>query len=548
MSLQTKDFSLTAKSGHGKITYTYTIRVTEESIDPVKNCSVLTVQAILQQTYSGTAFSGYRTGVSCDINGENLFSDYCRRTITGRQEHIFYTWTGEMPHQADGTLTLRVSGKLWQTTPADYTPPTMQIPEGEMALTAIARVSQVGASDGYIGSRTAVVITPADPGFTHVLSYQFGEETGYICQNGDISQEPVYLTGTTVSFLIPESFYYEICDEAWGQCQLTCATYNADTCIGTWETSFRVNTDEAVCRPGVQLLAEDVNPATVALTGDSGILIRHMSCLRVHFDAEGAFGAWITRRTVNGQLLTDLYMDIPQVLSPEVSATALDSRRYSTEAALSLPMIPYVKLTNNAFSSRIEPATGQAQLTFSGNCYRGSLGQQDNSLLLRCRLCFDDGSFGDWQEQTAQINDDHTYRAEMTLKDLDYTQTYTLQTQAVDALDTAQTTLAVLPGIPVFHWVKDRFFFRVPVQCDESLCGAYIRTWELTGQLTLALQPAQTVFLCGGKVCGSVSGDGGWWGTDGVTAQAQDDRVVLSFSEVVEGQLLLISAQPIRIE
>ena len=140
MALQSKDFSVTAKSASGRITYTYILRVTENSVDLVKNSSNVTVEAILKQTYAGVAFSGNRTGVSCTINGETLFSDYCRRTIEGREEHVFYTWQGDLPHGDDGKLTLSVSGRLWQTTPADYTPPTMEIPADSMALTVRFRI------------------------------------------------------------------------------------------------------------------------------------------------------------------------------------------------------------------------------------------------------------------------------------------------------------------------------------------------------------------------------------------------------------------------
>ena len=127
MALMSKDLSLTAKSEHGKITYTYILRLTQHAVDPVKNCSQVTVEAILKQTYSGTAFSGYRTGVSCTVDGETLFSDYCRRTIAGKEEHVFYTWEGELPHREDGSRVLSLGGKLWQTKKAEYTPPTMVI-------------------------------------------------------------------------------------------------------------------------------------------------------------------------------------------------------------------------------------------------------------------------------------------------------------------------------------------------------------------------------------------------------------------------------------
>ena len=56
MALQTKDFSVTKKSAGGGITYTYIIRVTENSTNKANNTSNLTVKAILKQSYSGTAF------------------------------------------------------------------------------------------------------------------------------------------------------------------------------------------------------------------------------------------------------------------------------------------------------------------------------------------------------------------------------------------------------------------------------------------------------------------------------------------------------------
>ena len=552
MALQSKDFSLTAKSGSGKITYTYILRVTENSIDPVKNSSNVTVEAILKQTYSGVAFSGYRTGVSCTVNAETLFSDYCRRTIEGREEHVFYTWQGELPHGDDGKLTISVSGRLWQTKPAEYTPPAMDIPEESMELTPIARASQVGVADGVIEGRTTVVITPANPGFTHTLQYTFCQDTGYICQDGSISSEPVMLTGTTVSFELPKSFYYQIPDKAWAYCTLTCTTYSGDVCVGTRQSTFRVNTDQLRCWPIARFSTEDVNPDTLALTGDPERLIRHMSCLRVTLEAQGAHGAWITRRTVNGQELTEAYLDIPEVQSSEVQAVAVDSRGHRIVLDAAMQMIPYVKLTNHAAVSRTEPATGRAVLTFSGNCYKGSLGKVSNSLLLRCRICPEGGEFGPWQEIQAIVRDDHTYRLEMELSDLDYTKTYTLQTQAKDLLDEAQSDLTVMPGVPAFHWKKDRFFFHVPVQCDASLSGAYIRSHTLQNAdgITLSVEPGQTVFLLGadGLVCGAVGSGGSWWGSQPVTVQSEQGRVRLLFSESCSGEFLLMSARQFSIE
>lgn len=552
MALQTKDFSLTAKSGHGKITYTYTIRVTENSTDPVKNCSHVTVQAILQQTYSGTAFSGYRTGVSCTVDGETLFSDYCRRTIAGREEHVFYTWEGALPHDPDGTRTIRVSGSLWQPAAADYTPPTMNIPEGEMTLTPIPRASRVGATDGAIGSVSAVVITPAAEGFTHTLRYVFGAESGYLHADGSTGAEPERLHATALSFSIPESFYHEIPDTPWDNCTLICDTYLEDTCIGSSQTEFRITAEESRCGPQAQWSLQDVNPQTLALTGDAGVLIRYVSRLQVTLQAQARYGARITRQQVAGRELTGQVLELPQAESGAVSALIEDSRGYLLRLEEEMPMIPYVKLTNNATVARTAPTTGQAMLRFAGSCYCGSFGEARNTLRLAYRLRPEDGDFTPWQEQECQIREDHTYSLTQTLTGLDYTKSYQLQIRATDALEEADRELSVMPGIPVYHWKKDRFFFHVPVECDSTVSGAYIRSHTLyeIQQLTLVTVPGQTVLLFGGNgsLCGAAGSGGTWWGSSGVSAQAEENRVKLTFSQPVSGNLVLISDRQFNIE
>ena len=551
MSLQTMDFSVTEKSGHGRITYTYIIRVTENKVDVIKNTSHVTVEAILKQSYSGTAFSGYRTGVSCTVNAETLFSDYCRRTISGKKEHVFYTWQGELPHAPDGTLVLQVEGKLWQTKKADYTPPTMA-PQGEMALTPIARASRVGAADGVIGSRTTVVITPWVPEAAHTIHYQFGEEQGYIAADGSISPEPVVLTGQTVSFLLPESFYHQIPDSTWGTCTLTCATYVQQQLIGQQQTQLRVSTDYRRCFPVASWKVEDINPNTLALTGDPERIIRYMSCLRVTLQARGVNGAQIRRRSVNGVELTDDYLDIDQVHTDQVQAAAEDTRGYRTEFWKTVPMVPYVKLTNNPVVQRTSPTSNQALLKFSGACDPGSFGKERNTLRLRYRLCPEGGEFTPWQEVAGTPGYDCTYEQEVLLTDLDYTKTYTLETVAVDALEEAACTLTVLPGVPAFHWKKDGFFFHVPVAFDESLNGAYIRKHTLSGEDRLAFVPetGQSIFICGadGAVCGILGSAGTWWGSPNVTAQCLDGQVQISLPQGCSGEILLMSTAPICIE
>lgn len=552
MALQTKDFTKTAKSSSGGVTYTYIMRVTENSTDTVNNSSSVTVQAILKSSYSGTAFSGYRTGVSCTVNGQTLFSDYCRRSISGKQEHVYYTWTGDLPHDADGTLTIRVSGKLWQTKSATYTPPTMNIPEGTMTMTRIPRASRLGADDAYIGGRSTVVITPVADQVVHTLGYRFGELSGYIDAAGELCDRPAPISVNTVSFYIPESFYGQIPDKAWDSCELTCTTYHKDAVIGVRQALFRVTADPSRCAPAAQLQAQDIHAKTLALTGDAGVLIRYMSTLRVTLSAQGQHGAKITRRQVGNTALTGQYLDIVGAEQGRLCGFAEDSRQYRTGVEVTLPVIPYVKLTNNATAVRTAPTTGQAKLTFSGSCYHGSFGAADNSLRLQYRLCQSGGEYGEWHTVECAIGKNHTYRVETILSELDYTKSYTVHTRAVDALETADCFISVMPGIPVFHWHKDKFVFRVPVECRSSIAGTFIDSHSLSGggQLTLALAQGQSVFLfgAGGRVCGTVGSGGSWWGSNTVTAQVKNGQAVLTFNQECNGSLLLLSSQSLVIQ
>lgn len=112
MALQTKNYSVTAKSYNNLNTYTYILRVTENSVNKDTNTSNITVKAIVK---CGTAniMELITMVVSCTLNGVQVFSNSAQRTLgDANKEHVFYTWTGDVEHDADGSLTLTVGGKL----------------------------------------------------------------------------------------------------------------------------------------------------------------------------------------------------------------------------------------------------------------------------------------------------------------------------------------------------------------------------------------------------------------------------------------------------
>ena len=462
MALQTKDFLVTAPSASGGITYTYILRVTEESVDIAGNSSHITIQAILKQTYSGTAFYSWSTGVSCTVNGQQLFSDYRQRELRGTGEHIYYTWTGDLAHEDDGGLTLSVTGKLWQASPESFSPPTMVIPVGQMELTKISRASVLGASDAAIGSKSTVVIYSNDGAFTHSLRWVFGEMESYLNADGTVSDQEVFFRAGSLFFPIPESFYSQIPDSPWGTCNLTLNTYNEGEYIGTYQDGFRVMAVKEYCAPVLEPEVADRNPVTLALTGNELVLIRYHSTAVCAATVLAQNSASISAVTVNGYSMTGT-RSFENVETGSFLFRAQDSRGFETTVQKTLALIPYVRLTCNPTASRIAPTTGEVALTLQGNCFCGSFGAAQNDLTCRYRIKPAGGTYGPWQTIDIDPPQGGVYQTQLTLTDVDYTKVSTIQTEVKDALETVVAEVAVQPGIPVFDWGKDYFRFHVPV-------------------------------------------------------------------------------------
>lgn len=139
MALRTKDYTVTGKSKSG-IYYTFKLRVMENSVDVLTNSSSITVEAILVSDYEGLAFFNVGICIEGFINAQQVIDSAQWQRCEGTGEQIYATWTGDVAHDADGTLSLTVSGKLWTTGTANFLPPVLTIAENAddaMVLTPI---------------------------------------------------------------------------------------------------------------------------------------------------------------------------------------------------------------------------------------------------------------------------------------------------------------------------------------------------------------------------------------------------------------------------
>lgn len=510
MALQVKDFSVTGTSASRRITYTFTLRLTENTVDPMGNYSNVTVEAILRQSGTGTAFSNWYTGVSCQLNGEQIFSDYTQRTLSGNGEHVFYTWTGDVPHQPDGSGTVRISGRLWQSDYASFSPPAMDIPESEMALVSTPRPSAIYAADTAIGSVSAVGIYTNSPEFTHTVSYRFGDLTGYLTQDGGCSDEPVQLYNTRIYWTVPETFYNEIPTEKWALCTLICTSFYRGTPVGQQQTQFLATASEAACAPSLNPVVSVIDDTTRRLTGGAKG-IRYYTSVLCTPGAAAKNGAFLTHVRINGQQVNGAPQTLTQADTETFTFYVRDSRGWEAEAVRTLPMIPYEKPTLRITAHRIAPGSPTVEVTATGSFYVCDFGLQENALQLSCHI---DSRNPVSVPVTPAA--DGSFSVTFTMDEVDYTKASRLTVTAQDRVDSVNARLWVQAGQPVFHWDKDQFTFHVPLQTTSSVAGMYFcqgsgklqsafSAWAEAGQL-------QPVLLFGSGTLGvlTVGSDGAW--------------------------------------
>lgn len=470
MALQTKDFSVTGKSLSGQTSYTFILRVTEEQTDNTNNLSYVTVQAILKQNTSGSGFSNRSIGVSCSLDGQTVFSSVEQRSLTGSEEHVYYTCSQVVPHNPDGSRVLQISGKLWSEGSYSNVPATMTLPADTMTLTPIPRYSTVRAVDAAIGSVCAVAIVSPYTDFTHTVAYRFGGRTGYLTSDGGSSQTPEQLPGGMVYWTVPEAFYDQIPNKKWDTCYLTCTTFYNGVQVGPpQQTSFLASASEAACKPTLSPQVMAVDDKTLSLAGGNR-MIRYYSTLRCTPNARAYHGASIVETRVNGVQVQGAYLDIPEVDTVKFTVYTRDSRGWEAEAVHIVGLVPYEKPTVRFTARRTEPGSTTVEVQAEGSWYAGDFGLKENTLTLSYAV-----DSRNPVSVPATASDDGTFSATFLAEDVDYSKATRLTVIAEDLLFTADARVWVQAGEPVFHWDKEQFTFRVPVALASSVSGLYIR-------------------------------------------------------------------------
>lgn len=407
-------------------------------------------------TVTGGVANYYSTGpTTVTINGKQVY-------YAGRLSYTTYKFptgkgsvsgTLEVTHDSNGDKSVEcsISTAIYGT--------TVQTKSGTWVLDNIPKESGVSCSSANIGTAPTIKIAKASSGYTHTLKYEFYSLSGTIVEKTSAS--------TYTGWVLPSSFYGEIPNSQSGTGKIICEAYNGNTLIGTSECSFTANVNKATSDPVVSPTIKDTNSTTIALTGDSSVLVKYYSNASVTTGATARNGATIkSQATTNGgRTLSGSTCTFEGVESGSFSFTIEDSRGFIVYPGRNLSatgkFIEYIPLTCNLANNRPD-GSGNMTVFCNGNYFNGTFGKVSNTLQVQYRYKTKNGSFGNWFAMSHSVNG-NAYSATANVSGLNYQETYVFEARAIDKLATVSSASSALKSLPVFHWSEHDFTFEVPV-------------------------------------------------------------------------------------
>ncbi len=426
-------------------------RYDSQNIETNKTFYVTDLYLVVESSYIGhyqsTPYTINVTGTPSSKSGDAGSGNYTTRYVDGI--------VSEVEHNSDGTKSISASGSMtfgaWGI--------TLTV-SGSADLPTIPRASSITATDCYIGSATTITINRASSSFTHTVTYSFNGLTGTIATK---------TANTSIGWTVPTTFYAKIPNAKNGTCTLTCQTYSGNTLIGTKTTTFIVTVNPTTNSPTLTASVIDSNSTTTALTGDNTKLIKYYSTAQITYSASGKNSATISNVKINGATVSSSPYSITNVTTNNFSVVATDSRGYTTTKNLAPTMVNYIPLTINVNFYRTQPTTGQVSLTFNGNYFNGSFGNQSNTLQLKWYYKLKSDT--NWTTGGTLVQGTHyvisgntfhsgtsSYEDDIIIgSNFDYRNAYDFKIEYIDKLVSNSTIKTVSKGIPIINWDEEHF-------------------------------------------------------------------------------------------
>lgn len=467
--------------GHHK----FTLTVTETGTSTANNTSSISFSFVLSPVQSGWDWSGWGSKISykVTING----TDYTGTipSYNGSSTVTLKSGTQTVAHDANGKKTIYYSFSVTDGANQSYTCGNAS-KSGTLVLTDIARYAKLLTAPNFSDGQNPT-ITYSNPAGTAVEALE-----ACISWTGaaDIAYRAISKTGSSYTFELT-SAEWEALRNATQSNTLTVYFYIRTTIGGEYYGENVARTFSiGDANPIVTGAVVDVNSVTIGLTGDSNKLIKYFSNARATMSATPQKGAainndfYIVRNGNNTLYGTDVTFN--NVESNVFTFSAEDSRGNVGIATVTANMINYIKLTCNISNNRPD-GEGNMTVSCSGNFFNGSFGAVTNTLTVQYRYKTANSAFGAWADMTVTKNGNYYY-ASASLAGLDYQQTYSFETRAIDKLTTISSVESAVQSKPIYHWSKNDFVFEVPVTFNAGFNGEAVEeggTKTINGDLNV---------------------------------------------------------------
>lgn len=239
----------------------------------------------------------------------------------------------------------------------------------------------------------------------------------------------------------------------------------------------------------------DINPTTLALTGNHNSLIRGHSTAQASMNFAGTVVNLDTCLIRNGEeRVWGTEATFANVTSNRFEFHCEDDQYNHIDETVTAPMVEYISLTCHAADSKPD-ATGDVTLVCSGDFFNASFGAVSNTLSVKYTFRERGGTWSGLADMTVNTYG-NTYSAYANLSGLDYQKAYDFEFVASDRLMTVSSASMNVVSKPVFHWGENDVVFEVPVTFNEAITSPKVEGW--------------INFAENDKQCGSVGAFGGY--------------------------------------
>lgn len=311
--------------------------MTQNSQNISENTSNVTVKLFLKRN-DGYASSAYNlnsdantakltVGGSVKVNKNLSIDTRNSATVT------LASWTGDVSHTSDGTLTLSVSG-TFSMTGTSLSGGTVS---GSYKCTDIPRASKMTFSKTSVnpGGDITASITSASSTFSHKIKFSIGSYS---------TTKSVAAGTVSYTFSVPQSWANAVTKAKSGSVSATLYTYRNSTLIGTKEYSFTLSVpNTSAYKPSFSVTLSDTSGN---VPSGFNVYVKGKSILKVTLtDIQYKYGATLSSVSITVDGITKKKnpssFELAKSGNLSVGVTLYDSRGYSSSYTSTVTVFDY---------------------------------------------------------------------------------------------------------------------------------------------------------------------------------------------------------------